>query len=324
LISTMRAFQESRVLLTAVELDLFSAVGAGAAAAEVAAALRTDPRATETLLNAVTALGALTKRQETFHNTPETARFLVTGSPENTRPALLHTVHMFDAWATLTECVRAGTATGRPGIEQRDSKWTEAFIAAMHRIAADTAPDMVRAVGAEGIGRLLDVGGGSGAYAIAFAQADPDLRAEILDRPEVLPIAQRHIEEAGLTGRIGLRAGDLTKDDLGEGYDLILLSAICHMLSPKENRDLLRRCFRALAAGGRVAIRDFILEPGKTAPKPAALFAINMLVATRGGSSYSEAEYRAWLSEAGFRRIVRLEPDGDLLAATREGKDLKS
>jgi ubiquinone/menaquinone biosynthesis C-methylase UbiE len=164
---------------------------------------------------------------------------------------------------------------------------------------------------------MLDVGGGSGAYAIAFAQANPHLRAEVLDLRSVVPIAQTHIDAAGISGRVVTRAGDLTKDDLGSDYDLILLSAICHMLSPAENQDLLRRSYRALAPGGRVIIRDFILEPEKTAPRAAALFAVHMLLNTRGGSTYSGEEYRSWLAAAGFQQIRLLNESGDLISAVR-------
>lgn len=313
----MRGFQESRILLTAVELDIFTAVGAGATAAEAAKKAGADGRATEALLNALVAIGALSKEGEMFHNTPETGRYLAAGAPAYARPALMHTVHLFDAWATLTECVRTGAPVRRPGVEQRDREWTESFIAAMHARAGEAAGPVVRAVDAGTVRRLLDVGGGSGAFSIAFAKANPALQAEILDQPEVLEIARRHIEEEGLAGRVTTRPGDLTRDDLGSGYDLILLSAICHMLDAAQNRDLLRRCYAALAPGGRIVIRDFILDPGKTSPKWAALFAINMLVGTRGGSTYTEAEYQAWLTDAGFARVERPDPSGDLILARR-------
>jgi len=188
--------------------------------------------------------------------------------------------------------------------------WTEAFIAAMHRNASERAPLVVGAVGAETASRMLDVGGGSGAYSIAFAQANPALRADILDLAAVAPIARGHIERAGVVDRVTVRTGDLRTDRLGEGYDLVFVSAICHMLSPEENLDLLGRCREALSPGGRVAIQDFILEPDKTSPRFAALFALNMLVGTRGGSSYSEPEYVAWLGEAGFGEVRRVRLPG--------------
>jgi len=313
----MRGFQESRVLLTAVELDVFTAVGHGATVADVSKKLQTNARATEVLLNALVAIGALTKKNGTFYNTPDTARYLVAGSPDDARPALMHTVHLFQSWATLTDCVRAGTAVLPPGVDKQDPQWTESFIAAMHRGSQGTADQLVHTVGVRGVRRLLDIGGGSGAYSIAFAKASPALHAEVLDLAAVVPIAQRYIQEAGLADRISTRIGDLTVDEFGKEYDLILLSAICHMLDAEQNQDLFRRCYRALARGGRIVIRDFILDPDKTAPRWVALFAINMLVGTKSGSTYTEAEYKTWLTSAGFEAFNRIDPAGDLVVATR-------
>jgi cyclopropane fatty-acyl-phospholipid synthase-like methyltransferase len=197
----------------------------------------------------------------------------------------------------------------------RGKEWMDAFITAMHRGGLERAPRVVRSVGVEGVDRLLDVGGGSGVYSIAFAQARSELEAEVIDLPYVVDIAQRHIDEAGLAERITTRIADLRIEEFGQDYDLILLSAICHMLSPQENEDLFKRCYRALAPEGRIVIRDFILEPDKTAPRSAALFALHMLVATEGGSTYTEGEYRNWLQKAGLKDFRRLA--GDLIEATR-------
>jgi predicted O-methyltransferase YrrM len=223
---------------------------------------------------------------------------------------MMHIVHMWDRWSTLTECVRRGTSVSYREPEERDPRWTQAFIAAMHANALQRAAPVVQAIGSAGVRRLLDVGGGSGAYSIAFAQAAPELEAEVMDLPRVVPIAEGHIARAGLSSRIRTRVGDLRKDSLGEGWDLILLSAICHMLSPEENHDLLRRCWAALAPGGRVVIQDFLLEPDKTAPRQAALFSLNMLVGTQGGASYSRPEYAAWLRDAGFAEIRHVPLSG--------------
>jgi len=315
----IRSFQESRAILTALELDVFTAVGDGAGAAEVAGRLHTDPRATEMLLNALASLRLLVKQDGHFHNSAEAARYFAAGSRDNARPALLHPAHLWHRWSTLTDCVRTGAAVTGDEIAARSPDWTEAFIAAMHRNASERAPLVVRAVGADNVRRMLDVGGGSGAYSIAFAQSNPALRADILDLPTVEPIALRHIREAGLEDRVQVRAGDLRAGSFGEGYDLVFISAICHMLSPEENLNMLRHCREALAAGGRVVVQDFILEADKTAPRFAALFALNMLVGTRGGSSYSEPEYGAWLDEAGFSEIrrVRLPGPTGLMIASR-------
>jgi predicted O-methyltransferase YrrM len=319
LVESLRAFQESRVLLSAIELDLFTAVGEGGTAGEVAGKLGTDARATEMLLNTLVALGLLSKREGVFHNGPLAAHYLVRGAPDYARPALMHTVHLWDRWSTLTQCVRTGGPVAREGIEDREDDWIEAFIAAMQANAQARVREVVKAVGAEGVRRMLDVGGGSGVYSIAFAQARPGLRAEILDLPPVLKIAQGYIARAGLSDRVTTCAGDLRTTPFGEGYDLVFISSICHMLGPSENQELLQKSWEALAPGGRVVILDFVLEPDKTAPRRAALFALNMLTGTQRGSSYSEPEYTAWLRGAGFTEVQRIHLEGpiDVMAGKR-------
>jgi (2Fe-2S) ferredoxin/SAM-dependent methyltransferase len=316
---SINGFRESRALLTAIELDAFSAVGTGADAKTVAGTLGTDARATESLLNALVALGVMEKRDGAFVNTPVAARYLVAGAEHDSRAAIMHTAHLWARWSTLTACVREGTSvTARQG-PRRDDEWTTAFIAAMHKNARLRAPLVVQAVGLEGVRRVLDLGGGSGAYSIAFAEARPDLTAEILDLATVVPIAERHIAEAGLAGRVKTRVGDLHDDAYGTGYDLVFVSAICHMNSPDENRAMLAKAFAALSPAGRVVIQDFVLTADKTGPRTGALFALNMLVGTRAGSAYSEDEYLGWLREAGFAEPRRASLPGptDLVIARR-------
>jgi (2Fe-2S) ferredoxin len=324
LMEAFRSYQPSRILLTGVELDVFSAVGRlgeRATAGAVAAGLQTDPRATDVLLNAMVALGVLTKTAGVFANTPVAARFLAAGSPDDARMALRHNSSLWDRWGALTACVRSGVPApaSAPDMRARSHDWTEPFIAAMHRNALSRAPLVVRAVGADGARRLLDVGGGSGAYAIAFARANPAMQAEVFDLETVVPIAERHIAAAGLTGRVRTRIGDLRRDRLGRDYDLLLISAICHMLGPEENRDLLGRAFEALMPSGRIVIQDHVMTPDKTAPRSGALFAVNMLVGTQYGGTYSQQEYSDWLARAGFAGIkhVALAGPNDLLIAER-------
>ena len=311
LMQAIRSFQESRVLLTALELDVFNALGEGATAPETAGRIEAEPRATEMLLNALVALGALEKQQGVFRCTAE-AKVL---GPA--RAGLMHTVHLWETWSTLTACVKSGTTQRQSRGHKAPREWTEAFIGAMHARAHPSAAAMVRTIGAEGVGRLLDIGGGPATFAIAFAEANPALNAEVLDLESVVPIAERNIREAGLSARVTARSGDLRTDPFGEGFDLILASAICHMLSEAENQDLFRRCAKALAPGGRLAIRDFILDPERTSPRNAALFALNMLVGTQRGNAYTEAEYRQWLEIAGFTTVTRHQNGEDLIIATR-------
>jgi cyclopropane fatty-acyl-phospholipid synthase-like methyltransferase len=180
----------------------------------------------------------------------------------------------------------------------------------MHRNASGRAPAVVQAVGIGGARRMLDIGGGSGAYSIAFAKAEQNLNVEIFDLPTVVPIAAKHVADENLSDRITTRVGDLRVDEFGTGYDLILLFAVCHMLGVDANKDLLKRCARALAPNGRIVIQDFILQPSRTAPQSAALFALNMLVGTSEGSSYTDEEYRKWLTQAGLADVQHVKLPG--------------
>lgn len=315
----IRGYQASRAVLSAIELDLFTGVGQGATADEVARKAGADPRATEMLLNALVALGLLTKCDGVYRNSEAAARYLSGDSPASERLAWMHSVNQWRSWSTLTDCVREGTSVLIREGYRRAASFTEPFMAAMQRNARERAPQVVQAVGASGVRRLLDVGGGPACYAIEFARGNAELRAEVLDQPSVIPFAQRNIAEAGLAGRVQARAGDLTSDSLGHDWDLILVSNICHILGPRDNRRLLRRCHEALASNGRVVIQDFILNPDRTSPAEAAMFALNMLVATGEGNSYSEPEYREWLAQAGFGDIRRVNLAGpsDLMVGVR-------
>jgi len=314
LLETVRGFWTSRVLLTALELDIFNAVGNGSSASEVAHRAATDAHATATLLDALVSMGLLTKQNGTFHNTPVSGRFLTRNSADDARAGLLHHANLWERWSHLTERLRKGANPPRTHTPEA----TQAFIAAMDRNSRERTGAVLRAVG-DGVGRMLDLGGGSAAYSIAFAKAFPQLEAVVLEVPEVVDITSKYVRDAGLAQRIKVQAGDMLSSPLGEGYDLVLVSAIAHMFSPAQNQRLFQRVHAALAPNGRIVIQDFILDSSRTRPKFAALFAINMLVSTDGGSCYTEQEYSDWLQNSGFKDIQRITLPGPagLMIATR-------
>lgn len=311
----IRGFMPSRCILTALELDIFSAVGNGATAEQVGAKINADARATGMLLNALVSLGLLSKSDATYRNTPESARFFTQDSKDNHRNGLLHTANIWHSWTTLTEAVRRGTRG--PINEHRSSDWTPHFIAGMQRNAKDRAPLIVKALGAQGVRKILDLGGGSGAYSIAFAMASADITCDIIDVPAVVPLTAEYVAKSGASGQIRVRAGDMLVGNFGRGYDLVMLNAICHMFSGQQNLDLFRHIRQALAPNGRLAVQDFILNPDKTGPQQATLFSLNMLVGTEAGASYSEREYTSWMRAAGFNDVRRINLPGpsDLIVA---------
>jgi hypothetical protein len=144
---------------------------------------------------------------------------------------------------------------------------------------------------------------------MAMARARPELTATIFDLPEVLPLTREYIAAAGMQQRVGVLPGDYREAEFGHGFDLILLSSIVHSNSPALNTDLLRRCAAALASGGRIVIKDFLVNEDRSGPPQAVLFALNMLVNTNAGDTYSEGEIRAWLKTAGLPAVERFELD---------------
>jgi predicted O-methyltransferase YrrM len=195
----------------------------------------------------------------------------------------------------------------RAAINDRGDGWLAPFIAAMHYRAAQQAPAVASILQLDGVRRVLDVGGGSGAFAMAFAEAQPGLEAVVFDLPNVVPITRRYVAAAGLTARVTTATGNYLTDGLPGGFDLVFLSAVVHSNAPDENAALLRKCAAALNAGGRVAIMDFVMNDDRTAPAPGALFALNMLVATDRGDTFTEGEMRGWLAAAGLGQGPRLD-----------------
>ncbi len=304
----IRGYMPSRCILTALELDIFTAVGDGANADQIGTRVHANARAVGILLNALVALGLLSKIGDEYRNTPESSHFFVEGSKDNHRDGLLHTANIWHRWSTLTEVVRDGTCV--PINHGNTPEWTVNFIAGMQRNSKDRAPLVVKALGTTGVRRILDLGGGSGAYSIAFAKASPDVRCEILDLPEVVPLAIEYVSRAGVSAQVSLRAGDMLRNDFGSGYDIVMLNAICHMFSEEQNLDIFRRARQALAPNGRLVVQDFILNPDKTGPLHAALFSVNMLVGTDAGASYSEVEYTSWMKAAGLTEVSRIKLPG--------------
>ncbi len=307
-----RGFMETRVFLTAAELDLFSLLADRPLALDEAAAARhADPRALAVLLDALAAIGLLEKAEGRWRTPEALVPFLSATGGRSLLPLALHSVNLWDRWSRLTDVVApARPAAGGDG-------WTHAFIGAMHAVASPQAGAIVAAVAPGAARRLLDVGGGPGTYAMAFVKAVPGLRATLFDLPEVVEIARGNVAAAGLLDRFDLVAGDLRTDALPGGHDLAFVSAIVHMLGPGENVALFRKLHDALVPGGRVVLRDHVMSPDRTVPRAGALFAVNMLVGTKAGGTFTYGELAAWLSEAGFVR-PRLVKEGERMDALVE------
>lgn len=318
IIKIAQSFMESRILLSAAELNIFTLLQAAPLSAEeVAQKVGADAKALSALLDAVAAMGLLQKKEQTYGCEPSVAQLLSEDSPDTVRPMVLHMNSLWNRWSRLTRVVEGIPSPTKQLDFSRSAEELKAFIGAMHSIGAPLAKQIAAAVDAGGARALLDVGGGSGTYAIAFLRAFPGMKATVFDLPEVIAMARARLQQEGLLDRVTLVSGNFHHDELPGGHDLVLVSAIIHSNSPEQNLDLYRRIFRALQPGGRVLIRDHVMDPDRIQPKDGAIFAINMLVGTMGGSTYTFEEIETGLAAAGFAGI-RLLRQGEHMDAVVE------
>ena len=301
-----RAFSRSRILLTAVELDLFTLLAdKPLSAAEAAGRLKSDPRATTILLDALAAMELLEKSNARYRTTRAVVPILTTRGEDSIIPSLMHSAYLWKTWSQLTEVVLDGGPAHRPDTGGNDRM--EAFIGAMHVRAVRDAPELVRAVKPGTARNLIDVAGGSGSYTIGFLNASPGMKATLFDLPEVITMARERISGEGLLDRVTLVGGDYNTDELPGGHDLALLSAVIHQNSSEQNMKVYRKTYDALVPGGRIIVRDYVMSPDRTKPASGALFAVNMLVNTRSGNSYTFDEIREGLEKAGFKKVKILK-----------------
>ena len=305
IVDLSRAFQRSRTLLTAVELDVFTVLDAGPKTSEeMAREIQAGERETDRLLNALCALGLAEKSGHLFSNSPLAARFLVRGKADHIA-GLLHSASQWKTWSTLTETIKTGHAPLAKQVRKARGPRIRSFVAAMHQRGMENAEKIASLIDFDGVKRVLDVGGGSGSYSQAFVRAGRDIQAVVFDLPNVIPLTKEYIAAAGLQGRIETQVGDYSTDDLGQGYDLIFLSAIVHINSPEQNEELIRKCARALNPGGQVVIQDLVMDENRTSPYRGTMFALNMLVNTAQGDTYTESEIREWMTNAGMSFVER-------------------
>ena len=321
LLGLSRGFMASRIFLTAVGLNVFGLLGTRELTSpEMASRMNADVRATEILLNALTGMGLLEKNGDKFANTKVLAGLLLPGSPDYLG-GFGYAVHLWEAWSNLTEIVKSG----RPFIAEWTDEARRDFSLCMKQYARDKARALARHVGFSDVNYMLDLGGGTGAYAIAIAQHYRQLRAVVFDRNEqALALAREEIAREDLKDRIGLKSGDFFADDLGQGYDLVLLSSIICLFGEEQNLSLLRRVGASLADGGRIVILDSIVDDSHTRPTAAALFAVNMLITSHGGQSHSHNQVEGWLRKVGFEHARRIPRHGSQVIVAKKGNERDS
>ncbi|MFH1277787.1 MAG: methyltransferase [Candidatus Eisenbacteria bacterium] len=318
-----RSYQAACVVLAAAELDLFTALAKGPLRPDrLADAIGGDPRATEILADALVALGLTEKKDGAYALSDEAGAALTEGDPGSVLPMLRHQANCLRSWARLAEVVRTGRPVDTAPSVRGGGADHAAFIEAMEVASREAAPKVVAALGPPSFKRLLDVGGGPATWTIAFLRAVPGGRATLFDLPAVIPIARNCVAAANLADRIDFVAGSAEDDaPLPSGFDLAWVSAFVHQNSREENRRLFAKVHAALVPGGSILIRDIVMNDAHTSPPGGALFAVNMLVRTIGGGTYSLSELADDLRTAGFGApdLLPGERDMDQVVCARRG-----
>jgi precorrin-6B methylase 2 len=305
-----RAYQEACVLAAAADLELFDAIGAETLdATEVATRIRGNRRGTTILLDALAALELLTKHEDRYAVPPSLQPRLRPGGPESVLAMVQHQANCMRRWSRLAQAVREGQPPERTPSVRGEEQDKASFIEAMDVINRDAAAWLVDEIAPGPFKHLLDVGGGSGTWTIAWLKKSPEARATLFDLPHVIPLAEERLRYAGLLERVTLVAGDFDTDALPTGADLAWVSAIVHQNSRSENRTLFEKLHAALVPGGRILIRDIVMDATRTTPKGGALFAVNMLAATPGGGTFTFAELAEDLEATGFKEAKQLRED---------------
>lgn len=309
------------VLFAAADLDIFSILdGAPATAQAVAAKLGADERATAILLDALAAMELLTKEDGKYSVPRAVTELLTERLAGNVLGMVRHQANCVRRWVQLAEVVKSGKPAERQPSLRGAGADQAAFIGAMHNFSEPVAAQVIGELGPLNFRHLLDIGGASGTWTIAFLRAADEARATLFDLPEVIPMAKRRIAEAGLAERVTFVGGDFYTDDLPAGADFAWLGAIAHQNSREQNRQLFARIYAALDKGGAVVLRDVVMEQTRTKPEGGAMFAINMLVATEGGGTYTFQEYRSDLMGAGFSDVALLRQDEFMNSLVRATK----
>jgi len=303
-------FRFLAVLGAAAELNLFTLLGDESLPAEpIAIRLRSNLRATVVLLDALAALDLMNKQDENYSVPADLRRWLTADAPGTVLPMVLHQMSLIRMWSQLAWTVRSG----EPAVRQASIRGADAdraaFIAAMHSVSGPITDDLVARIGPPKFAHLLDVGGASGTWTLAFLRAMPGSRATIFDLPDAIEQARERIAASGFRDRVSLVAGDFYDDPLPSGADLAWVSAIVHQHAREDSRQLFANVAAALPQGGRIMIRDIVMEPNRVDPPEGALFAVNMLVATASGGTFTMDEFVEDLQASGFRDVKLLVKD---------------
>ncbi len=310
LLETSGNYWKSCTLHTGVKLGIFTVIGNGEKSAEeITEKIVGDLRGISALLNALTAMELLTKKDAVFSNTAFSRQFLSKESPDYTGFIIMHHHHLMAPWADMSESVLSGRPNRQSVSDTDEDIERESFLMGMFNIASATAPMYAKTVDLIDCSHMLDMGGGPGTFAIHFCLSNPELKATVFDLPTTRKFAEKTIASFDLSARIRFKEGSYLNEETGleKEYDAAWLSHILHGESHSDAQAIVSKAVNALKPGGKILIHEFILNNTLDGPLFPALFSLNMLIGTENGQAYSEAQLTTMLENSGVSKIKRLD-----------------
>lgn len=304
LMEILGGFERSAIILGAAQLDLFSPLGRGpAAAAEVSAQTGLPLRGVERLLNACAALGFVVKEGDRYRNSPLADAFLVKGKPGYVGNMIRQTADRYAAWEKMPEAVR----TDKPVLPLTGAELFKAspevldnYVHGLFEMGKGLAQRIGSLVDLSNCRSLLDVAGGSGVYSIILCRQFPQLKSTVFDLPPILQRTRQIIAREGMADRISVREGNYFTDDFGSGLGAILLSNMLQTEGRQTCRMVLQKAFAALNSGGQIMVHGIMPNLDRTSPLQPVLFSMFMMLVFPEGEGYPGEEIIGWLYETGF------------------------
>jgi SAM-dependent methyltransferase len=305
---TINAHQRTEALRAAIELEVFTAIAEGKqTAADIAKRTNAAERGIRILSDNLCIMGFLTKNDDKYSLTQDSALFLDKHSPAYLGGAteFLLSPMLTDGFKSLTEAVRkGGTAVSDEGTVSADNPIWVKFARGMAPLMMMASQQIAKLVDpqADQPLKILDIAAGHGVFGIAFANNNPKAEIVAVDWPNVLKVATENAQKMGVGDRHRTIGGDAFEVDFGSDYDLVLLTNFLHHFEPAMNEALLKKVHAALKPGGRAVTLEFVPNEDRISPPDAAAFSLVMLSGTRAGDAYTFAELDKMMTNAGFKR----------------------
>ena len=318
-----RNFWYSAILRAGIKLDVFCLLeNVPSTAGEVAQRIGGSPRYVEAFLESCSVLGLLDNEEGKYCNSALTSEFLVKGKPEYVGDHALHHTNTWASWGRLDEIIIEGKTLlpFETGYVAADAYWKDYMIGQHNRATSGQAHQLVKNVDLTGKHKMVDLGGGAASYSIALCQAFPQLTAVVVDRKEPLSIAKSLVKEHGLEERVVLLEGDFFETELGNNYDVALISGVVLIRPESECRAAIQLAYNVLAPGGMIIVQDYMqIDPSPARKRLDTMEDLYVLVAFHPGAGDREGEEVAsWLRASGFQNTELIPLPTQLALVTAE------